>query len=118
MRKPTNPIILIAMAFGIVICAATFGRTVRAALPQEVTDAVEVIKKTNQPVIAENRPEHELFEAAKADNEKQIGIMRKHGYDLDWSTMEPIPFQSGKAPAPKKEVRGTVYQWKDAPEYK
>jgi len=130
MKKPDKLLQAFTLALMLVSMVCGLARGVKAAFPKEVTDAVEVIKD-NQPVIAKNRPAHEKFEAAKASNEEQIGIMRKHGFDLDWSTMEPIPFQPGKAPAPKKEVlhksaevapgsheKQTVYQWKDAEPYK
>ena len=92
MNKSNNPIILIALAFALVIGGASIGRAAKPDIPSEVTDAVAVIKK-NQPILADNREAHQKFDDAKASNKEQIIIMRKHGYDLDWNTLEPIPFQ-------------------------
>ncbi len=51
--------------------------------------------KENQKIIAKNRDAYTIFTQAKADNEKQINLLGKDGYTVNWEKMELAPFTSG-----------------------
>ncbi len=79
-----------------IVCVAAFaGRTLAHGGPSQADYAALSQIKANQKVIAKNRDAYTAFTHAKADNEKQIGILGKDGYTVDWAKMslEPYSFQ-------------------------
>lgn len=86
-------------AVGIVIVTAFIGHAIHAQAeegPSAQNYAQLAQIKENQKVISKNRESYNLFMQAKQDNEKQISLLGKDGYTVDWSKMELAPFMQGK----------------------
>lgn len=91
----------VVLAFVIVTCTALVASTARADGPSKADlQNLEDIKR-NQEIIEENRPAHERFLEAKGWNEAEIRELNKAGWNVNWQTMQLVPFEAPQAVAPK-----------------
>lgn len=108
----TGVLVSFAIIIACSLLASSFARAEEIRPSKEDYQNLEDIK-SNQKILEKNRKAYETFLQAKRWNEEEVRQLNANGWNVDWETMELVPFGPVQAKA-----SSTEYVWKNAPEYK